>query len=115
MSNNYVLLGGNALHPTSVEAIEEKIEDVTRMANGKRRVYHRAIKNSWTLSWTNLPETSLPVIRTLYRYTGTMPFVDVDGVSFTVQTTGFTHNLSAERTSMAGVYHYDVTLEITEV
>lgn len=115
MSNGYITLNGTQLRPTAIDVQDERLEEEARMANGVLRSWFIAYKQTWTLSWENMPETSLSTIRNLYRLTSAMTLIDVTAASFTVKTSSFNHTLSATSQSRAGVYYYNVTLVLVEI
>jgi len=111
-----VLLNGITLYPTDINQEDVRIaKGPERMLNGTLRLWHRGFKRKWTLSWSSLPESSLPAIRTLYRTTTSITYNDQDNVSYTVITTSKTESLSAERISRQGIMYFDVELVIEEV
>lgn len=111
-----VVLNGTTLYPTEIDQEDVRIaEGPTRMLGGALRIWHRAYKRKWTLSWSSLPETSIAAIRTLYRTTTSMTYNDQDNSNYTVVTTSKTENLSAERISRAGIMYYDVELTLEEI
>ncbi len=116
MANNYITLNGVSFSPTDIEMTPERIADTRRARSGKLRLYHWGSKNHWTITWTGIIETSVSAIRTIGLLTGVFVFTDVDGVSYNVIVTpgGYSQSLSAERQSIAGIYYYDITLELEE-
>ncbi len=111
-----VTLNGTTLYPTSIDEDDIRIADgPERMLDGTLRIWHRAFKRKWTLSWSSLPETSIAAIRTAYRTTTSITYNDEDNVNHTVVTTSKTENLAADRISRAGIMYYDVELTLEEV
>lgn len=111
-----IIINGTTLYPTEVEVTEERIADgPERMIDGTLRIWHRAFKNTWKLSWKSLPETSLSAIRAVFRTTTTMTLNDENNTNWTVVSTAFNTKLSAENISIpAAIIYYDVELEVTE-
>jgi hypothetical protein len=109
-----VVANGTTLYPTEIEVTETRIADSERMLSGKFRMWHRAFKNTWKLSWTSLPETSLAAIRAVYRTTTTFTFNDENNTNWTVASTEFSTTLSAEQISRSGIIYYDVSLTLEE-
>lgn len=114
MTTKRYSINGTNFYPTTVEVTEEPIRDTQRMLDGTLRIWHRAFKNTWNLTWTNLPESYVAAIRALYRTTATMTLINENDESFTVVTTAFNTTLSADNISLSGIIHYDVTLELQE-
>lgn len=111
-----VILNGVTLTPTSIDEEDMRIAlGPERMLDGTLRIWHRAFKRRWTLTWSSLAEASVPAIRTLYRTTTSMTYNDEDNVNHTVVTVSKSENLAADRISRAGVMYYDVELVIEEV
>lgn len=117
MANTYITMNSVVFSPTTVEVSFDKIGTTKRAANGKLYFYFRAIKRKWSISWTALPEANLAAIRALGALTSSFTFIDEHGTSYTVVVPpgGYSAELSAERRSLAGVFYYDVSLELEEV
>lgn len=114
-TNNTITLNAVTLKPTGMDIEEQFIGESTRMANATLRKVQKGIKNKWTLSWSGLIETQIAAIRTLYRNTSSMTFVDEFGTSYTVATTGFRTTFNAGDMSFSSVKYYDVELTFEEV
>lgn len=117
MANTYITMNSVTFSPTTVEVSFDKIGTMKRAANGTLYFYFRSIKRKWSIAWTGLPETSLAAIRTLGALTSSFILIDEAGTSYTVIVPpgGYSAELSAERRSLAGVFYYDVSLEVEEV
>jgi hypothetical protein len=111
-----VVLNGVTLTPTEIDQEDVRIaKGPERMLDGTLRMWHRAFKRKWTLTWSSLHEDNVPAIRTLYRTTSSITYNDQDNANYTVVTTSKTENLSAERISRPGAMYFDVELTIEEV
>jgi hypothetical protein len=113
-----VILNSVTLYPSSIDVDEIRITldgSPYRMLGGNLRMYHVGFKKKWTLHWTNLPETSIAAIRALYRTTSSITYNDEDNANYTVVTTEFSTNLSADNISLAGIIYYNVDLGLEEV
>ncbi len=117
MSNRYIVMNGVTFNPTSVEYEDEKIGESLRMGDGTLRYYHRAFKGKWSISWSNVKETSVTPIRAISRLTSSFTFTDHEGNSFTVMVLpgGAKFSLSADGVDNAGVKRYNVDLTLDEV
>jgi hypothetical protein len=117
MANTTISLNGTSFSPTTIETTIQKFGTTKRAANGRLYFYYRGTKRFWTIEWTGLPEASLSAIRAIGILTTSFTFIDEFGVSFTalVPEGGYTHEMAAERRSLAGVFYYDVTLQLEEV
>lgn len=113
MSYKRVTIGGTTFYPSTVDVTEERIGDTERMADGTLRFWHRAFKNTWTLTWNKLPESSLTSLRAKYRVTTSFTFNDENNTNWTVISTKFDTKLSV--IGLNGIIYYDVTLELQEV
>lgn len=110
-----VILNGVTFYPTEIEEEDIRIADgPERMMDGTGRLWHRAFKKKWKLTWESLPESLISPIRTAYRTTAAITFNDVDNTNYTVFTTGKTETLSAMQLSLLGVFHYNVELTLEE-
>lgn len=108
-----------------VEEEVERIEQQTRVASGRMRKQHIADKRSFSISWTDLPETAArtvdgawgarEIINFFNSTTGpfTLGLVQSDNtvLSYTVVFTDF----SANPTKRWGTYYYEVSLSLEEV
>jgi len=113
-----VILNGVTLYPTTIDVEEIRItldNSPYRMLDGTLRMWHVGFKNRWTLTWTNLPETSLAAIRALYRTTTSITFNNEDNTSYTVVTISFNTSLAADNISLSGTIYYNVELVIEQV
>lgn len=113
-----VILNSVTLYPSAIDVEDVRITldgSPYRMLAGNLRMHHVAFKKKWTLQWTNLPETSIAAIRALYRTTTSITFNDEDNNSYTVVTTEFSTNLSADNISLQGIIYYNVSLSLEEV
>lgn len=116
MSVKRVTLNGVTFYPTSVDQEDMRIADgPERMLDGTLRMWHRAFKRKWKLTWNSVPESLVPAIRTAYRTTASFTFNDTDNTNYTVVTTAKNESLSAEQLSLAGIFYYNVELELEEV
>lgn len=109
-----------------VEVTVERIESADRTASGKRKRYFIADKNTFTISWKELPdETARTVdgnlgfnaLKTMYEgATGdvTLKLVDEDDVvrSYTCHITEFSYTY---RYRWRQGYYYDCSLTLEEV
>ena len=111
-----VLLNGTTFYPSEVQMDDIRIADgPDRMIDGTLRMWHRAFKRKWKLTWNSVPESILPAIRSIYRTTTSFTFNDVDNVNYTVVSTDKSETLSAEQLSISGVFYYNVDLALEEV
>jgi hypothetical protein len=116
MSFKRITLGGVTFYPSEIAIEDVRIADgPERMMDGTLRIWHRAFKRKWTLTWTSLPETSVAAIRTRYRTTTSQTYNDTDNTNHTVVTTAMNEKLSAQQLSLAGIFYYDVDLSIEEI
>lgn len=115
--NTYITLNGTNFFPTSIERGLNKVGDFRRAANGTAYYYHRANKNTWTITWNKLRETSLSAITTIGALTASFTFVDEAGTSYTVLVPpgGYSHSLNADSISSGGIFYYDVSLTLEQV
>jgi hypothetical protein len=115
MSVKRVTLGGTTFYPTEIGTEDVRIADgPERMLNGRLRLWHRAFKKTFKLSWKSLPESLLSSIRSKYRVTSSQTYNDESSTNYTVVTISMSEKLSAEQLSLAGVFYYDVDLELQE-
>jgi hypothetical protein len=118
MANKVVQMNGSNFYPTSIERTEEKIGQEFTMANGTRRFFWRATKNTWVLTWEGLHESSLAAIRAIYNLGTSFGYVDEFGTTYTVicTTEPYTTQLEANRISMNGTFYYSsVSITLKEV
>jgi hypothetical protein len=116
MSFKRVILGGTTLYPTDIATEDVRIADgPERMVNGTLRIWHRAFKKTFKLSWKSLPESLLSAIRAKYRTTASQTYNDESNTNYTVVSIAMSEKLSAEQLSLAGIFYYDVDLELQEV
>src|SRR5262245_1371683 len=115
MSVKVVTLNSVSFYPTQIETEDMRIAETQRMLGGAFRMWHRAFKKKWTLTWDNVPETTISGIRTAYRKTTSVPYVDQDQISYTIITTGYKESVHAGKISLPGVYYYDISLDFEEV
>lgn len=116
MSFKRITLNGTTFYPTAIEMEDQRIADgPERMVDGTLRLWHRAFKRRWTITWTSLIETSVAAIRTVYRTTTSITFNDTNNTNYTVVTLSFKDTLSAENLSLAGNLYYDIELVVEEV
>lgn len=113
-----VILNSVTLYPTTIKTEDVRItynSSPVRMLNGGLRVWHTTFKKKWELTWDSIHEDYVPAIRNIFRTTAAITFNDPDNVSYSVVTTGFTENLSAEQISLAGKMYYNLTLTFEQV
>lgn len=110
---------------SDVEVDVERIETRTRVASGRMRKQYVADKRSFSISWTDLPETAAntvdgawgaqEIINFFNSMSGefTLGLVQSDNTvaNYTVVFTDF----SANPTKRWGIYYYDVELTLEEV
>jgi hypothetical protein len=84
-------------------------------ASGARnRVERNVIKRVWTISWEATNQATMQTMRTIARLMTTFALVDLEGVSYTVQTEDeFAPEFAY--TSAAGVNHWNVELTLYQV
>ena len=111
-----VVLDSLTLYPTDIETEDIRIADgPERMIDGALRIWHRAFKKKFKLSWTSLPESSMTAIRAKYRTTTSLTYNDENNTNYTVVTIDWNEKLSAEQLSIGGIFYYDVSLGLEEV
>jgi hypothetical protein len=115
MSVKVVTINGVSFYPTTIETEDERIAETQRMLGGAMRLWHRAFKKKWSLHWERVPEVTVSGIRTAYRKTTSVPYVDQDSITYTVITTTFKESLAAEDISLPGVYYYNIDFGLEEV
>lgn len=112
-----ISLNATSFTPGGIDEDREKIGSAIQAANGARRFAHRAIKRSWTLTWSGVTATVRDQVRTIYALTTTFTYVDENSNSITVfcPPGGFASKVSLITVeSGATTLRYDVTLKIVE-
>jgi hypothetical protein len=101
--------------PTGITPAEQKIGATLVAASGARnRVERNVIKRVWTISWEATNQATMQTVRTIARLMTTFTLVDLEGVSYTVQTEDeFAPEFAY--TSAAGVNHWNVELTLYQV
>lgn len=92
-----------------------KIGRLFKAKNGALTWVHRAIKHEWTVGWDRANPTTQAAVLALRNLTTTFAFVDVDGVSYTVITTGDDTYEEGITSSKSNAYRYDLSLVLREV
>lgn len=101
--------------PTGIMQNETKIGVTLVAANGTRnRIERNVIKRVWTIRWDETNQATMQTVRTIARLMATFTFIDLEGVSYTVQTQDeFAPEFAF--TSAAGVNHWNVELILYQV
>jgi hypothetical protein len=118
MALDYVQINGVTFTPTTINRSEVRIGesvDTLRAVDGTGRIFHRAFKQTWELTWNGVTETVRNQIRTVWRTTTAINYKHTDNVVYSVVSTGFSDDIDAVLQQSAGVYYYVVTLTLQEV
>jgi hypothetical protein len=114
-------LNGTDIHPSDVKVKIQKIGKTQIAAAGGRTFLHRTTgggapiyKRGWDLTFNNVTDAVRSTLQDLAIIATTMPFVDVHGVSYTVQTEEDCYNESVAIISggTALTLYFNITLTL---
>jgi hypothetical protein len=122
MTTAYVSLNSIHLTPSAKDKTGTKIGRSVVNANGGRTWVQRldsgsvAIhKRSWDLKFENVIEANRTAVENLFLLAATVPFVDENGNSYTVQCEADGYNDSFSFRSAAGDLYYTVSIKVFQI
>lgn len=124
MANLWVTLNSVKLFPAlPIDRGREPQRDVLTMAPKNRRYYHRSSKRRWTLTLPKATEAQRTSWLNAAVETSSLPFVDLEGTSFTVVVVAIADPITkttptagqAGSATATGTVLYDLTIELEEV
>jgi hypothetical protein len=111
-----IVLNGSLFYPTGIEREIEKVGDELIAADGTLRFYYRKTRTILTLSWTNVDEFTVALIRNIANLTTSFSMTDDLGATYTVINTGLKAEWDAKGIMPNGeVIFKNVELEVKQV